>query len=50
MALYSPRREDTGGHREVTDFWEKHGAKSPFEVVPGPLLNSGTVIRRPIYQ
>src|SRR5437667_10664458 len=29
-------------------FLGEHGASSPFEVVPGPLLNSGIVIRRSI--
>ena len=28
----------------------EHSASSPFEVVSGPFLNSGFVIRRPIYQ
>lgn len=42
-----------GGHRGSRGdhrFFEQHGANSPFQVVPGPLLNSGIVPRRPIYQ
>jgi hypothetical protein len=43
----------SGGHwgsQGDHKFLGEHGASSPFEVVPGPLLNSGIVIRRPIYQ
>jgi hypothetical protein len=42
-----------GGHwgsRGDHKFLGEHGASSPFEVVPGPLLNLGIVIRRQTYQ
>jgi len=44
------RAEVTGGSQGDYKFLGERGASSPFEAVPGPLVNSGTVIRRPIHQ
>jgi hypothetical protein len=48
---YAIRRAPGGPRGSQGDhkFLGEHGTSSPFEVVPGPLLNSGIVIRRPIF-
>jgi hypothetical protein len=47
---YTARARRAPGSQGDHKFLGEHRASSAFEVVPGPLLNSGIVIRRPIYQ
>jgi hypothetical protein len=47
---YTARSRRSLGSQGDHKFLGEHGARTPFEVVPGLLLNSGNVIRRPTYQ